>query len=49
LIDEEQRPLDHLATTAPLDPRALIGGASTITSELQSVLDQLTGEAGAAD
>jgi hypothetical protein len=42
LVDEEQRPLDHLADEAPLDPRALLGGATTaITPDLQAVLDQI--------
>jgi tetratricopeptide (TPR) repeat protein len=42
LIDEEQRPLDHLAQDAPFDPRALLGDQPEITPELQALLDQLT-------
>ena len=41
LIDEEQRPLDHLADEAPLDPRSLLGGSTPITPDLQAVLDQI--------
>jgi tetratricopeptide (TPR) repeat protein len=42
LIDQEQRPLDHLADEAPFDPRTLLGDRPEITPELQAVLDQLT-------
>ena len=42
LIDQEQRPLDHLADDAPFDPRTLLGDQPGITPDLQAVLDQLT-------
>jgi hypothetical protein len=37
LVHEEQRPLDELADTAPIDPRAML---SQPTPELQAVMDE---------